>query len=559
VHGDSTTTVRPDPSGGHHTPGVQVEWLDTAPQGRTVVPTDVAGFVGVAERGPLHSAVRVDGFGQFQGVFGTPLRYAYLAHAVEAFFANGGNRCWVVRVANPDDATAASAVVVVGEASVPLVVTAGNPGTWGNKIECHVRPAVGGTFSLELRCGGVREMWRGLASTPDNPVGRNPIAVLNDLVAGSRLVTVRWWDGDAVHPVGVVGHPLGRSANGVLLTGGADGLASLRPEHFGAEQARWGVEALDLVDEVSMVSVPDCFSPPVVWGDAAKPRACAPKSTVDRMGLEPPRAVFDLEEAARVQQAVVWHCERRGDRVALLDAPRDGADGLPASTADVIAWRDRFTSSYAALYHPWIVIPDRTPSERTLIPPSGHVAGLCALGDNTIGVHKAPAGQALQLAIDTAVDMDEVEHGDLNHAGVNVVRAVRGVRVLGNRTMTEQGSWLRQLNVRRLLVALEERIAVETAWTVFEANGPSLCDELERLVRNVLEDARRRGLLVGATPDEAYSVHCDESVNPPANLAEGRIACLIGIRPPPPAEFLVVRMVRTPAGVLAEQPGGDHV
>ncbi|PKW16322.1 hypothetical protein A8926_4142 [Saccharopolyspora spinosa] len=561
MRGQSTSTVLSNPLGAHRTPGVRMEWLDAAPQGRSIVPTDVAGFVGVAERGPLHSAVRVDGLSQFQGVFGRTLPYSYLAYAVEAFFANGGNRCWVVRVANPDDAVAASAIVPVGDADTALVVTASSPGTWGNAVECHVRPMMHGRFSLELRCGGVREVWRGLASAPDASAGRDPIAVLNDLVTGSRLVAVRWWADGVGYPAGTaVGYPSAGSADGVLLTGGADGLSTLRPEHFGAEPTRWGVEALDLVDEVSLVSVPDCFSPPASQGGVPRPRPCAPKSSVE---LRPPRPVFDLAALARVQQAAVWHCERRRDRVALLDVPREGVDGLPAGTADVIAWRDQFDSSYAALYHPWIVVPDRnvtsrTPTSRTIVPPSGHVAGLCALGDNTTGVHKAPAGSVLQLAIDTAVDLDSVEHGDLDHAGVNVIRMARGVRVLGNRTLTKRHSWLGRLNVRRLLVALEEQVAVETAWTTFEANGTKLCGELESLVRDVLEDARRRGLLAGATPDEAYSVCCDESVNPPADLAEGRIACLIGIQPPPPAEFLVVRMVRTPAGVLAEQPGGGN-
>ncbi|HEY6000572.1 MAG TPA: hypothetical protein VI078_14900 [bacterium] len=71
---------------------------------------DVAVFVGFAETGPLHLPVAVEDAQQFQSIFGGNVRlawdrlrgrwtYAHLAPAVNCFFANGGDRCWVVRVA----------------------------------------------------------------------------------------------------------------------------------------------------------------------------------------------------------------------------------------------------------------------------------------------------------------------------------------------------------------------------------------------------------------------------------------------------------------------------
>lgn len=74
---------------------------------------DVAAFVGFAARGPLHLPVPIEGPEEFQEVFGNDLRLAWdrvhgrwanahLAAAVRAFFANGGVRCWVVRVAGPN-------------------------------------------------------------------------------------------------------------------------------------------------------------------------------------------------------------------------------------------------------------------------------------------------------------------------------------------------------------------------------------------------------------------------------------------------------------------------
>lgn len=71
---------------------------------------DIAAFVGFASSGPLNIPVPVEDMARFRDIFGDDLalawdtstqkmQYAYLAPAVEAFFHNGGRRCWVVRVA----------------------------------------------------------------------------------------------------------------------------------------------------------------------------------------------------------------------------------------------------------------------------------------------------------------------------------------------------------------------------------------------------------------------------------------------------------------------------
>lgn len=80
-----------------------------APPARGLPPLDVAAFVGFTERGPLDFPVQVDDIGVYRAVFGGDLPlareadgrtvYAQVPTAVEAFFANGGQRCYVVRVA----------------------------------------------------------------------------------------------------------------------------------------------------------------------------------------------------------------------------------------------------------------------------------------------------------------------------------------------------------------------------------------------------------------------------------------------------------------------------
>jgi hypothetical protein len=110
-----------------------------APPPAEVLPRmDIAGFVGFANSGPIGVPVAVQDAAQFAAVFGedAPIAwdpvhgeqaYALLGPAVRAFFRNGGQRCWVVRVA---DATLAQR----DRFELPGVATADQDGTLGFAI-----------------------------------------------------------------------------------------------------------------------------------------------------------------------------------------------------------------------------------------------------------------------------------------------------------------------------------------------------------------------------------------------------------------------------------------
>ena len=89
----------------------------------TSAATAVAGMVGVAERGPIGTAVRVGNWEEYARVFGGFVPGADLPHAVLGFFQNGGRVLYVVRTAHyqdPDDAGSVTAV----PASAALVAAA---------------------------------------------------------------------------------------------------------------------------------------------------------------------------------------------------------------------------------------------------------------------------------------------------------------------------------------------------------------------------------------------------------------------------------------------------
>lgn len=86
-------------------PGLYVE--PPAPAGQAIDPlrTDVAAFVGIAQRGPVDVATWVSSWQQLTALFGGLQANAYLGYAVKAFFDNGGELCAVVRVAAPETST----------------------------------------------------------------------------------------------------------------------------------------------------------------------------------------------------------------------------------------------------------------------------------------------------------------------------------------------------------------------------------------------------------------------------------------------------------------------
>jgi phage tail sheath protein FI len=233
---------------------------------------------------------------------------------------------------------------------------------------------------------------------------------------------------------------------------------------------------------------------------------------------------------------VLNHCERLGDRFAILDA-------LSTPDAeDVLAQRSKLTSGYGALYHPWISVPGIRDSS-AYVPPCGHIAGMYARGDQQVGVHKAPANEVVEGVLDVLVDPALGEQERLYAQGVNVVQAFpgRGIRVWGARTLSIDPMW-KYVNVRRLFLFLEESIEEGTQWVVFEPNSEPLWDRVRRSIESFLLTVWRNGALMGTRPDQAFYVKCDRNTMTQDDIDNGRLICYIGVAPVKPAEFVVFRM-----------------
>src|SRR5215216_3014744 len=83
----------------YSTPGAYIEWRDASAPAIQLLRTDITGFIGLAQRGPLRTPVPVGSIKQFEAHFGSFIGGGFLAYAVRGFFENGGRRCWIARVA----------------------------------------------------------------------------------------------------------------------------------------------------------------------------------------------------------------------------------------------------------------------------------------------------------------------------------------------------------------------------------------------------------------------------------------------------------------------------
>jgi phage tail sheath protein FI len=258
---------------------------------------------------------------------------------------------------------------------------------------------------------------------------------------------------------------------------------------------------------------------------------------LDEVSLVVMPGVTDLN----AQQAMIDHCERVGERFTILDPPaRLDPAGIAGHARGL-----RSEQGCAALYYPNLQVRDPRTGRVLLQPPSGHVAGIYARTDENPGVHKAPANAGIDGAVGLERRLTNEEQGPINlDPGVNVLRVFGGQGqpvVWGARTITTDRTW-QYVNVRRLLLYLEESIRRGIQWAVFEPNDLQLWQKLRLTIGDFLNKAWRDGALFGATAEEAYFVRVDETNNPEADRVRGLLTVDVGVAPVRPAEFIVVRI-----------------
>lgn len=564
-------------------PGVYVEEFDSGAKPMEGVSTSTAGFIGLAERGPVEGTPQlVTNFADFKRKYGGYLsenefgEYRFLAYGVEHFFINGGSRCFIVRVA-PEDAAAATGFAPSKDAPV-LTFQAKNPGIWGNSLRVRMTPdsknktpileVISAPEGKKYRCKNGSGFQAGdivaYRDTEQDTTTYNRVVKSQD-----NILEFAEEFGDEVIDTALLPQRFIQSCEFTLEVSYEDQVevyeyASLNPNAASFITKKTAKSDLILVEAGD---IPEEIKPPfdIVTGGGVEELlvsmlegsngSIAQISAADFMGRDNGagkrtgiQAFLDNDMVSlmaipgvvdpNVQLTLVAHCENLASRFAVLDMPRDAK-----KIDDIVAHRELFDTNYAALYHPWLQVFDPLDKKNMAVPPSGSMLGIYARSDNTRGVHKAPANEVVRACVGLDCDFNKGEQDILNPKGVNLIRSFpgMGIRVWGARTATSDGSW-KYINVRRLFIFIEESIKANTNWAVFEPNDETLWVRVKRTIDVFLTGLWRNGSLAGTSTDEAFFVNVGRDTMTQDDIDNGRLICVIGVAPVKPAEFVIFRI-----------------
>jgi len=319
-------------------PGVYVEEIDRGPKPIEGVGTAMAAFVGFTEKAEwtrevdgemvteelVNQPQLITNWSQYVQRFGGFVQGAYLPHAVYGYFHNGGSRCYVVSVKTIGKAQAA----LLGADGKPhLIVRAKQAGFDGLRLRVKVDvpelPA-GGTKAKGAAKGKEGEAKESEEAAPAEPTDLRPFTVTVErqvtsgawqvkevlpevtLVElkeeGTKTVQVAYKNNRAPEWIDLIPEtaPLARiwpASQQQSLNLEQKMLAAATSKEFkGDVTERSGVEGLEVLEDVTMLCVPDLMS-------------------------TPPGEKLNLDQVKAVQTAMIAHCERLGDRVAIIDSP----------------------------------------------------------------------------------------------------------------------------------------------------------------------------------------------------------------------------------------------
>ena len=535
-------------------PGVYVEEVDRGSRPIEGVQTNIAAFVGFTEAirngAEIGKPMLVTSWNQYLQYFakensdGFTDFDAYLPFSVNGWFLNGGARCWIVSIGTQlpkpaeqttqpgPESTALTVKTTAKRDSLQFTLKEGQTDNGSVKVEIipdepktiepsdenAPAPIPAEFFQIKiLRDGEELEQHGNLTMDPD--VSQEVGTYVQTALRTSQYINVEI--------KAQKGLPLARRPiNGQYEVSPPPVLPTqenLTRYVQGVRDDRSGIQGLFEIDEVTIVACPDLMK-------------------AHQVGL------LDLEQVHGIMELMVSLCENAApnppNRMVVLDTPYD-----ITKPQEVVRWlNDDFCrrSMFAALYYPWVKVPNpRKNGKPILVPPSGHMMGVWSRTDESRGVYKAPANETPRGVNGLAYDCNFREQELLNPLGINCIRTFpgRGIKVWGARTLVEpdKSEW-RYISVRRLMSYIEKSIELGTQWVVFEPNDQDLWARVRRTVSNFLERLWREGALFGASPDQAYYVKCDETLNTPDTMILGRLYVEVGVCPVRPAEFVVFRV-----------------
>jgi phage tail sheath protein FI len=499
-------------------PGVYIsEALLPAPISTASTAEAAGAAIGEFAKGPT-SVTRVTSWYEFVKRFGGYDASYPATFGIGQYFLNGGAELYVRRVINTTNAAKADVDVphTANGSDTTVTIAAKDYGTDGNNLRVQFTQSTKGAayFNLTvfLESGG------DTGTTADDIV----VERYNDITISDKtstdfietVVNLRSTYITATRVDGSGGAYIGHPVLTVLpLTGGANGDAATKTHYSG------------VINDFGTIDRPLVLFAPGVHG---------------KLGAS---------DSVDVQNNLVAWAEANNGFV-VIDTPSGlTATGSSSSALDYAA--DVTVSSSAAVYFPNYYITDpvgRSNQSLRLIGPAGAVAGLYIQTDKAQGPFKAPAGVGANirgaLALEQAFTSAELDSLNASATPVNPLRNLPGAGIvaMGARTMLQDGTANKYVNMRRSLIYIKKNLNDITQFALFENNNEVLWGRLRTTISAFLNAYFNQGGLRGTTPSQAYFIKVDAENNTADTIANGEVHIEVGVALQYPAEFVVINL-----------------
>ena len=255
-----------------------------------------------------------------------------------------------------------------------------------------------------------------------------------------------------------------------------------------------------------------------------------------------PGLVDNFANHSAIISDAVQMCEDRGDCFTIVDPVSYGSTLTQATTQ--AEGRD---SNYAAMYWPWVQVPDNDLGRNVWVPPSVLLPGVYAFNDRVAAEWFAPAGLnrgGIDMAVQAERKLTHTNRDTLYESNVNPLATFpnQGVCVWGQKTLQKKASALDRVNVRRLLIAAKKFIASSTRFLVFEQNTAATRLRFLNIVNPYLESVQQRQGLY------AFKVVMDETNNTPDVIDRNQMVGQLFLQPTKTAEFIIIDFNILPTG-----------
>lgn len=249
-------------------------------------------------------------------------------------------------------------------------------------------------------------------------------------------------------------------------------------------------------------------------------------------------------DATAIKAKMLEICSNRKDCFAILDMP-----SLEQDVESAITYRRETlnaNTSYGAIYTPDLKILDEYNNRRLYVPPSGHVAAAYARTDSNAAVWFAPAGidRGTLSILETRHIYNQGDRDAFDPNQINPIRVINGVgtAIWGAETLQSKKSALSNINVRRLVIFLEDSLSEAALYSVFNPNDEILRMRLREICERFLKPIKNGQGLYN------YGVQCDEDNNPPELVAAGDLALRIFLDPTLPAKRIILNAIINKTG-----------